>query len=197
MRREERMEVVITQNKQELERLEWIIQENIGAFFEIGDALMKIRENKYYHDVLGYETFGEYCRKRWDYKRTYTFYLIESAKVINNVHDCEQKPTNEWQVRPLTKIKDPEVQLIVWQKAVKTAPNGKVTAAHVYKIMKGMNINVAKPKREPQTIEVTEAIGISTFIICHLERIREDDPKRDEAIRKIINWCDENIERRK
>ena len=193
------MEVVITQNKQELERLERIIQENIGAFYEIGDALMKIRENKYYHDVLGFETFEAYCKKRWDFASNYARRLIASAATVENIKSVPigTFPTTESQARSLAKIKDPGVQREAWQKAVKTAPNGKVTAAHVYKIVKGMTINVAKPKREPQTIEVTEAIGISTFIICHLERIREDDPKRDEAIRKIINWCDEDIERRK
>ena len=193
------MEVVITQNKQELERLERIIQENIGAFYEIGDALMKIRENKYYHDVLGFETFEAYCKKRWDFASNYARRLIASAATVENIKSVPigTFPTTESQARSLAKIKDPGVQREAWQRAVSTAPEGKVTAAHVYKIVKGMTINVAKPKREPQTIEVTEAIGISTFIICHLERIREDDPKRDEAIRKIINWCDEDIERRK
>jgi hypothetical protein len=180
------MEVVINKNKQELERLEGIIRENIGAFYEIGDALMNIRENKYYHDVLGYETFEEYCRKRWDYKRTYTFYLIESAKVMNNVHDCEQKPTNEWQVRPLVKIKDPEVQLTAWQKAVETAPDGKITAAHVYKIVKGM-------MTEPKNKEVlpglaTEARQLVNLAISQLDRIRDDDPRREKEFDRVLMW---------
>ena len=114
-----------------LERLEGVIQENIGTFYEVGMALINIRKEKYYHSVMGYETFEEYCKKRWDYKRTYAFYLIEAAKVIDNVHDCEQKPTTEWQARPLAKIKDPTQQLIAWQQAVATAPDGEVTAAEI------------------------------------------------------------------
>ena len=194
------MEVVIAKNKQELERLEGIIQKNIGSFYELGHALAEIRDQRYYHDVLGFETFKEYCRTRWDMARQTAYQLIDSASVIENVRNCGQTetiPMNESQARPLSRIKDPEQQREAWQKAISTAPDGKVTAAHVYKIVEGMTIAGAKPKREPQNIEVTEAIGIATFIICHLERIREDDPKRDEAIRKIINWCKEDIKRRK
>ena len=54
-------------------------------------ALMKIRDKKYYHDVLGFSTFEAYCTARWDFKRTYVFNLIESAKVVANVRDYEQK----------------------------------------------------------------------------------------------------------
>ena len=191
------MEVVITQNEQELERLEGIIRENVGAFYEIGDALMKIRVKKYYHDVLGYETFEEYCRKRWDFSRIRAFQLIQSVEIRENVLTIVNiAPATESQCRPLARL-PADQQLIAWQRAVETAPDGKVTAAHVYKIVKGMTMDEAKPKKEPKKIEITEAMGISTFIICHMERIRKDDPKRDEALKKILNWCKENIGGRK
>jgi hypothetical protein len=187
------MEVVITQNEQELERLERIIRENAGAFYEIGDALTKIRVKKYYHDVLGYETFEEYCRKRWDFSRIRAFQLIQSVEIRENVLTIVNiAPATESQCRPLARL-PADQQLIAWQRAVETAPDGKVTAAHVYKIVKGMTMDEAKPKKEPKKIEITEAMGISTFIICHMKRIREDDPKRDEALKKILNWCKENI----
>lgn len=58
----------------------------------------------------------------------------------------DNKPVTESQARPLTRL-EPDQQRIAWQKAVETAPEGKVTAAHVYKIVKGM---VAKaPKEAP------------------------------------------------
>jgi hypothetical protein len=43
--------------------LEGIIQENIGGFYEVGHALAKIRDQGYYRDVLGFETFEEYCKE--------------------------------------------------------------------------------------------------------------------------------------
>lgn len=39
-------------------------------------------------------------------------------------------PATETQARPLA-ILEPEIQREVWAKSVETAPNGKVTAAHV------------------------------------------------------------------
>ena len=43
---------------------------------------------------------------------------------------------SERAIRPLTKIKDPEEQREVYQKAVETAPEGKVTAKHVERVVK-------------------------------------------------------------
>ena len=117
------MEVVITQNKEELERLEGIIQKNIESFYEVGMALMKIRDQKYYHDVLGFQTFEEYCRKRWDYSRRNAYYLMDAAAVVENVNNCSQKPVTESQVRLLARL-TAENQLIAWQQAVATAPDG-------------------------------------------------------------------------
>jgi hypothetical protein len=51
-------------------------------------------------------------------------------------------PTKEGIVRPLTQIKDPEEQREVYQKAVETALDGKVTAQVIQKI-----INGRKPKK--------------------------------------------------
>ena len=40
----------------------------------------------------------------------------------------------------------------------------------------------------PQKYEFTNAIEIATFVISHLERIGRQDPKREEALQKVINW---------
>jgi hypothetical protein len=45
------MQNAITKDKQELERLEGIIQNNVGAFYEMGRALMEIEKM----GVPGYE----------------------------------------------------------------------------------------------------------------------------------------------
>ena len=131
------MEVAITRNTAELERLEGIIRRNLQSFYEVGSALREIRDKGLYRDVLGFDTFEAYCKAKWDMKRTYAFYMIESAKVIDNVHNCEQKPATESQVRPLSRL-DPEKQREAWAKAVSTAPEGKVTAKHGQQVVRGM-----------------------------------------------------------
>ena len=141
------MESVIIQDRQELERLEGIIRENVGAFYEIGDSLMKIRKEKYYSDVLGYGTFEEYCKKRWDFGKWYAYKIIESTSVMKQLDNCPIKPTTESQARHLSRL-PADVQLIAWQKAVETAPDGKITAAHIYKIVKEMTMADAAVKEK-------------------------------------------------
>jgi hypothetical protein len=51
--------------------------------------------------------------------------------VVNNLSPIgDIRPTHESQVRPLAGL-EPEQQREAWNAAVKSAPNGKVTAAHV------------------------------------------------------------------
>jgi hypothetical protein len=49
-------------------------------------ALMKIRDKKYYRDVLPFETF-EACKERWDFSSQHACRFIDSAKVVENVTD--------------------------------------------------------------------------------------------------------------
>ena len=139
------MELAITKNTTELEQLEGVIQKNIGAFYEVGRALMEIRDKGLYRDVLGYDTFEAYCKHRWDFNRAHAYRLMDSVKVINNVSESETKqPINLEQTRPLSKL-EPAQQREAWQKAVETAPEGKVTAAHVSKVVKEITGEQPKP----------------------------------------------------
>ena len=190
------MEVLITKNKQELERLEGVIQENIGAFYEVGRALMKIRDQGYYHDVLGFETFKEYCRTRWDMARQTAYQLIDSASVIENVRNCGQTetiPTNEYQARPLARL-DPDQQREAWKKAVETAPDGKVTAAHVYKVVKGMT---GKEKTGTDKAKQKSARYFSNIAINALKKIDIGDPAREDEFSRVTLWIVKNRRREK
>jgi hypothetical protein len=67
------------------------------------------------------------------------------------LHNGEQNPLpiNERQVRPLTKLKDPDDQADAWQMAIETAPGGRITAKHVASVVAGM---LPKPKPAPRTL---------------------------------------------
>lgn len=88
-------------------------------------ALMEIRDKGLYHDVLGYDTFEQYCKARWSFTRQTAYQFIDSAKVVENVSHGLQvsAPLNERQVRPLARL-EPQQQREAWQKAVETAPEG-------------------------------------------------------------------------
>jgi hypothetical protein len=182
------MEIAITKNKAELERLEGIIRRNQQSFYEIGMALREIRDKELYRDVLGYETYEAYVKARWDFSRRNAYYLMDASTVIENVNQGSQipAPTNERQVRPLTKL-PPEQQPEAWQQAVATAPDGKVTAAHVQRIVKGM-MGEEKPKPAPKPQEPSDAMAFAAIAISQLERIHPKDPKRSEALVKVERW---------
>src|SRR5258707_1813864 len=55
--------------------------------------------------------------------------ILASWRVLGSVTNVTL-PTNEGQARPLIGLEPPQ-QRDVWQEAVETAPNGKLTAAHV------------------------------------------------------------------
>lgn len=147
--------------------------------------------------ALGYANWTECVHAEFKQAERYIFYQYKAAEIEQNVSDCtivQLGKIPEGQLRPLSKIKDPIQQREAWRQAVETAPEGKVTAAHVYKIVRGMaQIDVNVSQKEPRKIEVTEAMGISTFIICHLERIREDDPKKEKALLRVERWIQKNI----
>jgi len=196
------MELIITEDMERLQDLEGIIQKNLRSFYEVGRALMKIRDEELYKIKNGgaYGTFEEYCKKVWDFKRTYAFYMIESAKVIENVHRGEQNlplPSSERQTRPLAQL-EPARQIEAWQKAVETAPEGKVTAAHVSKVVKEMQ-QPTKTKKTPalppnrgETIP-TYAFHFADIAISQLEHINMDDPKREAAFNRVMKWIQDNI----
>lgn len=150
--------------------------------------------------ALGYVTWTACVQTEFAQAERYIFYQFKAAEIEQNINDSAKSNCTmvqlgtipERQLRPLAKL-EPAQQREAWQRAVATSPDGKVTAAIVSQVVKGMTTPAAATL--PPHI-VTEAMGIVTFIISHLGRIREDDPLRDAALIKIIKWCNENISER-
>lgn len=123
---------VIELDKQEtalLIELEREIELGMERFIAVGKALMQIREKRLYR--VGYATFDEYCQERWGMSKSNANRLVAAAEVTVNLTPIGVKtPTHESQLRPLAPL-EPQAQREVWQRAVETAPEGKVTAKHV------------------------------------------------------------------
>jgi hypothetical protein len=192
------MEKAIIINTTDLARLEGVIQKNIGAFYEVGKALMEIRDKELYKLKNGgdYQTFESYCKGVWDMTRMYAHYLISSASVVENVNHGLQIPTSERQARPLSHL-EPDQQREAWQQAVSTAPDGKVTAAHVTKIVKSMTtketvIEIPTIDLKPTKGIPSDAMVFAGMAISQLERIHSKDPQRDAAFEKVLAWIQNN-----
>ncbi len=129
------------QEEKRLEQLESVVVENFRTFVQVGQALAEIRERKLYR--MKAMTFEKYCKELFDIAKSRAYQLINAASVIENVHPGGQNDdeditrffVSEKQVRPLTKLK-PEQQVLVCRAAIESAPNGKITANHVNKVVK-------------------------------------------------------------
>lgn len=118
---------------QRLTELENIIERGLKTFVDVGNALLEIRDGRLYQGEYG--TFEGYCRDRWNISRPRAYQMMEAASVVSNLSTIVDKPINESQARPLTRFNDePNLQREIWQEAIDTAPNGKITAAHVQQV---------------------------------------------------------------
>lgn len=133
---------------EELARHEAVIERGLDTFVEVGAALLAIRDGRLYRAQYG--TFEDYCRERWNFTRMRASQLIAAAEVIQNVNNCLQIPMTESQARPLASL-PPEIQREAWERAVETAPNGRITAAHVQSV-----VDEIKGKTRPENIHISD-----------------------------------------
>lgn len=134
-----------------LHQCETIIERGLNTFYEVGKALMEIRDSRLYREQHG--TFEEYCQQRWGLGRNYANKLIGAAGVIENLGTIVPRlPENEQQVRPLTQLQ-PDEQQLVWQVVQETAPEGKITAAHVKSV-----VDTLKELRDSTPDDLTSVI---------------------------------------
>ena len=126
-----------TTETQQLAALEATIEAGLNTFVDVGQALLAIRDQRLYR--ANHPTFDDYCRRRWGINRAHGYRLIEAAQVVSSLQmspigDTHGVPANEAQARPLAALPS-DRQALAWQRAVETAPEGKITAAHVQQVV--------------------------------------------------------------
>lgn len=128
------------------------------AFFQAGKALMELRDRKLYRST--HKTFEEYCRDRFGHNRRQSYLLMDAAVIFDNLEQkCDRNdhilPTNEWQVRPLSKL-DPDIQPEAWEQAVESA-KGKVPS---HRIVKDAVQRIMERTQIPNTYQLGEVCQI-------------------------------------
>jgi hypothetical protein len=185
------------------ESLEAIIWKGMGSFIETGKALMEIRDSRLYRET--YATFEDYCRVKWDMSKTNCNRLIASIEVTESLTPVGVIPSNERQIRPLTKLDDPEQQRRAWEKACTDAKNENrcVVAKDVTRAVKYVESNVigtkappTEPESPPQKRQVNckPAIGLqyANMAIVQLNKIPHNDVERKHAFARVIDWIGEH-----
>jgi|BarGraIncu00222A_1022003.scaffolds.fasta_scaffold48584_1 hypothetical protein len=142
--------------------------------------------------ALGYESWRECVVAEFKQGENYLYKQLAAAQAEKNICTIVQKdPIPESQLRPLTRL-EPDQQREAWQRAVETAPESGITAAHVKKIVDEM-LQENEPEQEQITSEVqpyvdTDSrnlhdIKISWSVCKNADRLRflkwakERDPK--------------------
>ncbi|WP_373529409.1 hypothetical protein [Nostoc sp.] len=128
------------------------------AVFEAGKALMELRDRRLYRST--HKTFEEYCKERFGYSRRQPYLLMDAAVVFDNLLEkCDPLdqvlPTNERQVRPMTKL-EPQEQQEVWLRAVELA-GGKVPTG---RIVKDVVQRIMERTKVPNTYQIGEVCQI-------------------------------------
>ncbi|WP_375506043.1 hypothetical protein [uncultured Nostoc sp.] len=127
---------------------------------------MELRDRKLYRST--HKTFEEYCRvrpwrwrsHRFGHNRRQSYLLMDAAVIFDNLEQkCDRNDhillTNEWQVRPLTKL-DRDIQPEAWEQAVESA-NGKVPS---HRIVKDVVQRIMERTKVPNTYQLREVCQI-------------------------------------
>jgi hypothetical protein len=180
-----------------LQELEAIVARGLQTFYEVGQALIEIRDRKLYR--VTHKTFEAYCQEKWSIARRTAYQLISATKVVENLCAMAHKlPTNERQVRPLTKL-PPAQQLEIWQKAVEEAPNNVPTAKIVERLVREREnaapenkplseIEQLRQENESLKAEIrqrdSEREQRAAAIAAELERLREENRQLQAELRQ-------------
>src|ERR1041385_8717819 len=80
--------------KQDFDKCEEILRIGLATFFEVGSALITIRQEKWYRAT--HATFEKYCQERWGIGRSYACRIIGAAERVKLLASGEHipKPTN-------------------------------------------------------------------------------------------------------
>jgi len=177
--------------------LEGVIKQEMESFVAVGNALLTIRDAKLYREK--YRNFPEYCVAKWGFGRAYANRLITGSQVATNLaprgadFDTLVKPINEKQVRPLA-ILEPDQQCEVWEEAVRSADGKIVTFKQVKALVEARTGIPVKKTRQRDPHPESDAMHFAMVARTQLDRIRDDDPRREQALNEVITWCSAKLQ---
>src|SRR5258708_38433372 len=99
---------------EQLAKYEGTIRQGLKVFWQVGLALLAIRDSKLYR--AEFKSFEAYCAARWDMGKSHAYRLMDAAEVIGNLNEANLQPlpANEKQTRELRYL-PPADRAAVWQ----------------------------------------------------------------------------------
>jgi len=117
-----------TTEETRLGELTAIVDRGFATYFEVGTALAEIRESRLYRG--GAQTFEEFCEAHWQITSHRANQLMTAVDVVKEIGTVVPIPANERQARALSAAPVGK-RAETLQEAIATAPEGKLTAAHI------------------------------------------------------------------
>ena len=142
------------------QKLEEQITDNLLSSFKLAAALAQILDERLYRE--NFDTFEEYCKKRWDYSRSYCARLAKMHGVLTDLKKYEDNqvfPSNELQARVFVPLKkDQRIKLL--ETVFKDSKTDRTTAAELAKYRKQLwpEQFTAKPKSKNAAIDVESSV---------------------------------------
>lgn len=140
-----------------LEKYEAEIREGIIKYYEMGALLQKINDEKLYK-LRGCKSFSEYCKKVFDFGRSYGYRLIAYCKVWNLIKEDSDEQIPEHVVRALSQLKSDEAIRECWEEAKEQAGDALPEYKAVEELVKEkkrlamMESKQFDPQKEPAKI---------------------------------------------
>ena len=143
-----------------MEKYEAEIKEGIIKYYEMGALLQKIRDEKLY-ELRGCTSFTAYCRKVFNFGRSYGYRLIAYCRVWNLIKENAGDKVPEHVIRSLYLLKTDEAIKQCWDEAKKQAGDALPTYDAIETLVsekKKLAIMASKqfdPQKEPEKIFLT------------------------------------------
>jgi len=177
--------------RQLLGQCEKALRTGIGQFLAVGNALRQINCSRLYRE--NFPTFELYCQVHWSLGSKYAYRLIQSAECVEGLKKAasakgyEVLPSNESQVRPLTRLNKPNQQVNAWKRAVK-AGEGNVTAEVVEQVVNGMLGQPSKKGSAKSTKKHAEhqLESIGTLVSKELKKFKHLKPNLKKLLNRIL-----------
>jgi len=159
----------ITESKMTAQEARECIDQINDNLKDTRDLLLELYERKGW-SVLGYDSWRSCVTGEFKEKERYLYYQLAAAKTEQNLCTLVQKDEEipETHLRPLASL-PADQQREVYQKAVETAPEGKVTAKHIEETVREMTEENEVVKEPPEPPKPSPVMIAEDFLSAYAE----------------------------
>jgi len=167
-----------------LQSYERIIERGLTTFYDVGNALLVIRDQRLYRST--HDTFEAYTLDRWGMSDRHGRRLIDAAEVVDKIREVTGPmgpvPTSERQARELVNVA-PAVAAEVMAEVVRLTPRPTAHAVRtaVTDRSQTMGARMTSPRRQPLSDDLRRAMGDVGRMERKLRKVADDDRLKANA----------------